>query len=274
MKPKKHLGQNFLQDKAPLGKIVGALAIKSGETVVEIGPGHGELTKELLRYPINVVAIEKDVRLVSFLNKNFQFPISNFQSSSKSQFSKLQIISGDVLKVLPEIIQNSKLKIQNSSYKLAGNIPYYITGHLLRILSELDQKPKCIVLTVQKEVAERLCAAPPKMNLLAASVQFWAKPEIVGYIGRGDFHPAPKVDSAIIRLIPIGKTLMDPNVFYPLIRPLFKQPRKTVVNNLLETGKAKIVIEQKLKAAGINSGSRPQQLSMDQIRAFVLSTVV
>ncbi len=265
MRPKKHLGQNFLQDQAILNKIAEALELQSGDTVVEIGPGHGELTRELLKFPVNVVAIEKDAQLVDFLNKNLQFTIYNLQSNPNIQFSKQTVIAGDALQILPELIKNLKLKIKNSRYKVAGNIPYYLTGHLLRILSELDQKPKRIVLTVQKEVAERLCAVPPKMNLLAAGVQFWAKPAILGHIGRGSFYPAPKVASAIIQLIPTGKTPIKPNIFYPFIRLLFKQPRKTILNNLLPTGWPKEVITETIKGANVDPNERPQDLSMAQI---------
>ncbi len=258
MKPKKHLGQNFLQDKAILGKIVGALAIQSGETVLEIGPGHGELTEALRikHKECGIIAVEKDERLAVFLKTKFK----NDQ--------KIKIVAGDALKILPSAVKDTKYGIQNTKYKVAGNIPYYITGHLLRVLSELNHKPERVVLTVQKEVAERLCAVPPKANLLAASVQFWAKPEIVGYIGRGNFHPAPKVDSAIIKITPHSKEQMEPRVFYPFIQALFRQPRKTVLNNLT-AGSAKWgareELSEKLKRSGVSPSARPQDLALSTI---------
>lgn len=187
----KYLGQHFLINKDKLREIIEALDLKDGDTVIEIGPGHGELTDGIMNYEsgIRVIAIEKDKNLATSLREKF---LHN---------KNIQIIQGDVLDVLSSIIHNSSFIIQN--YKIVGNIPYYITGYLLRILGELEEKPSLIVLTVQKEVAERVCAEPPRMNLLAASVQFWAKTEIVGYISKKDFQPAPEVDSAIIKLIPI-----------------------------------------------------------------------
>lgn len=256
MKPKKHLGQNFLEDKSALKKIANALALRDGDTVVEIGPGHGELTQELRikNKELRILAIEKDERLAEFLKSKFR------------RDANTEIIEGDILKLLPVLITNYKLPITN--YKVIGNIPYYITGHLLRTISELDRKPERIVLTVQKEVAERLCAAPPKMNLLAASVQFWAKPEIVARIGRENFHPAPKVDSAVIQITPFAKTQMDPDIFYPFIGALFKQPRKTIINNLRLMAKnaaGKGGIERILAGLSVGPAARPQNLSISDI---------
>src|SRR3989344_6086795 len=188
-----NLGQHFLKNKAKIKKIVEALNLENGDTVIEIGPGHGELTDELgiMNNELRIIAIEKDKNLFKYLKNKF------------SQDKNIEIIEGDILKIFPSIIHNSSFIIQN--YKIVGNIPYYITGYLLRILGELEKKPSLIVLTIQKEVAERICAirqaqGKPKMNLLAASVQFWAEPKIIGYISKKDFRPAPKVDSAIIKL--------------------------------------------------------------------------
>ena len=183
-KSKKSLGQNFLLNKEKIKEIVGALDVKSGDTVVEIGPGHGEITRELRirNKELRIIAIEKDENLA----RNLEDGIGD---------EKTKIIEGDVLKMLPSIIHNSLFKIQD--YKLVGNIPYYITGFLLRTISELKNKPSITVLTVQKEVAKRICG---EMSLLSASVRYWAEPEIIGIIPKSDFSPQPKVDSAIIRL--------------------------------------------------------------------------
>src|SRR3989344_7110696 len=197
----RYLGQHFLKNKAKLKKIIDALELKDGDIVVEVGPGHGELTQEIqkskipeteqVRYgagknqsanwrtKIKIIAIEKDINLVKFLKEKF------------SKDKNIEIIEGDALKEIKNQISKIKITNQNSkiikNLKIVGNIPYYITGYLLRILGELENKPSLIVLTIQKEVAQRVCAKPPKMNLLAASIQFWAEPKIIGSVSKKDF---------------------------------------------------------------------------------------
>ncbi len=267
----KYLGQHFLINKNKLQEIVEALDLKPNEVVIEIGPGHGELTNELKvkSLKLKVVAIEKDKKFIHLLSKKFTLD------------KNIEIIEGDALKVLPNLTNN--LQLTTNNYKITGNIPYYITGYLLRILGELENKPSLIVLTIQKEVAERIC--PPslklrragakfwKMNLLAASVQFWAKPEIIGFIPKKYFRPIPKVDGAIIKLTTDYRLrTTDPKIqknYYKLIRIIFKQPRKTILNNLLATSdnrqetKAKII--KKLQKSNINPQDRPQNLTIEQL---------
>lgn len=257
---RKRLGQHFLKERNALRKIVEALNIKSGDIIVEIGPGHGELTEEfrIQNSEFRIIAIEKDKKLTEGLKKKFV--------SDKN----IEIVEGDALKVLPQL---PKSYILNSKfYKVVGNIPYYITGHLLRILGELKIKPKLIVLTIQKEVAERICAKPPKMNLLAASVQFWAEPEIIGLINRKSFSPPPEVDGAVVKLTPkrINKKLVKK--YYELIKVVFKQPRKTALNNLAASLKLpKKEIIEKLTKQDIRHDLRPQDLTIENLT--VLSNV-
>ncbi len=258
MKPKRSLGQNFLKDKSALKKIAAALVLGGGNTVIEIGPGHGELTRELRikNRESRILAIEKDGQLVSLLRDKFK------------NDKNVEIIGGDVLSVLPEMIKNKSYSLLTTHYKLVGNIPYYLTGHLLRILSELDPKPKKIVLLIQKEVANRLCACPPEMNLLAASVQFWARPRTLAEVDRKSFRPAPKVDSAIIEVVPLPKTPIKSDVFYLFITALFKQPRKTILNNLAARDRGRETRErltEKLKRFGIDPADRPQNLDLPTI---------
>lgn len=262
MKAKKSLGQNFLENKNALKKMAAALAPRSGETIIEIGPGHGELTKELRteNSESRIIAIEKDGRLADLL-KDFLKNDPN-----------IEIITGDALKSIPEIAKHTKYQIRNTKYTVVGNIPYYITGHLLRVLSELEPKPRKIVLLTQKEVAERVCARPPKMNLLAASVQFWAEPKILMSVGRRDFHPAPKVDSAVLELLPRPRTAAEPEVidgYYSLIRALFKQPRKTVLNNLATSDTRQATrseLTEKLERLGVRPNDRAQNLTIEDIK--------
>jgi len=255
----RRLGQHFLKDEKALKKIVGELELKSGDVIVEIGPGHGELTREILNkfkdlkiQTSKVVAIEKDPTLVDGIE---------YLVSSK----KLRVIEGDALKVLP--VLDTKYKMPNTGYKLVGNIPYYITGHLLRIVGELQKKPKLIVLTLQKEVAERLTAGNPstgaqgKMNILAASVQFWGKPEIIGFISKQSFKPSPKVDSAIVRLKPHKKIpfpVKNYTLFAEIVREAFNHRRK-VLRNCLKN----LVNAEQWTIIGIDPGLRPEQLSVE-----------
>ena len=255
----KRLGQHFLINKTKLQKIVEALDLKPGDAVIEIGPGHGELTDELRNKnnELKLMTIERDNDLVELLKNKF------------ARDKNLEIVHGDVLKILPDLC----LKLHNSNFKIVGNIPFYITGYLLRILGELKNKPSLIVLTVQKEVAERICAEPPKMNLLAASVQFWAEPKIVDYIPKTDFQPQPKVDSAIIKLVVSNQPLATSENYYKLIKILFKQPRKTILNNLASgvklqasNDRSKEEIIKILGELEINPADRPQNLSVGQIK--------
>lgn len=208
------LGQHFLTDRKILKKIAAALDLSSGDLVLEIGPGHGELTSLLLSSGARVVAVEKDSRLAEKLKTRF---------SSESDFS---LINADIRDFLP--------RGEYSNYKIAGNIPYYLTGRLLRQIGELSSRPSLVVLTIQKEVAERLVPSPDKFNLLAASVSWWGEPRIVFSISKDRFSPPPKVDSATI-LIKSKKSL-PPDVsaedYFRVVRAAFRQPRKLLLNNL------------------------------------------
>ena len=259
------LGQHFLINQSAIKKMIKSLKLKSGETIVEIGPGKGALTfpliKECGENDCKIIAVERDPELAASLE--LLAVRNNLQ---------IEIIKDDALKILSEITKTYKLK--PISYKLVGNIPYYITGKLLRILSELENKPELTILMIQKEVAERITAKSPKMNLLAAAVQFWAKPEILFTLKPDNFSPPPKVESAVIKLTTLHPKpyTLNPEIYYKLIKILFKQPRKTILNNL-KTG-LKItpeLIENNLKSLGIDPEFRPQNLSVAQIINFVRS---
>ncbi|MDO8664662.1 MAG: rRNA adenine dimethyltransferase family protein [Candidatus Liptonbacteria bacterium] len=283
------LGQHFLTDKNALKKISALLDLsakggsasggKDGDTVIEIGPGHGELTDELriMNNELRIIAIEKDGQLVEVLQKKF--------SGDKN----IEVICGDALKLLSSIIHNSSFAIHN--YKLTGNIPYYITGKLLRTISELQEKPEVSVFTIQKEVAERICAQPKRMNpvrgraplgarstrplaraasngmnRLAASVQFWAEPKIAFIIPRDSFRPIPEVDSATIVLKKTVPREVKTDSYYKAVRSIFAQPRKTVLNNISDgMGISKKETIEKLGGVGIETNLRPQNLSVEDI---------
>ncbi|HUC31705.1 MAG TPA: 16S rRNA (adenine(1518)-N(6)/adenine(1519)-N(6))-dimethyltransferase RsmA [Candidatus Paceibacterota bacterium] len=267
------LGQHFLKNAAVLEKIVGALALADGERVIEIGAGHGELTAPLAlaarKCNGTIISIEKDYALISALT----------ELSQKETPGLLSIIEGDALKLLPEIVAAEVLSAKEPRYKIVGNIPYYITGKLLRTISELEYKPERTVLLVQKEVAERICAAPPAMNRLAASVQFWADAAVVATVPKKDFSPPPEVDSAIVVLktkSSTGKSMVtppaiEPALYYRAVRSIFAQPRKTLLNNLsviTGSGTPKDKLAEQLKEIGVDPAARPQDLNVEQITAI------
>ena len=259
-KAKKTLGQNFLVNRGILDKIITAAELDKNDTVLEIGPGTGILTEKLAQEAGRVIAIEKDGRLTDQLKEKFRN-------------SNVEVVEGDVLKLdIEKLIENCKLsrlcrgssmalpsgKIENSDYKVIGNIPYYITSHLLKTIFEKWPMPELVVLMVQKEVAQRIMAEPPHMNLLALSVQFFAEPKIISYVSRGSFRPIPKVDSAIIRLTPTvadkKSTRTDADKFFKLIKTAFAGKRKQLKNTI----GAEI-----LKNTGIRPKSRPEKLSLE-----------
>jgi len=233
-KAKKLLGQNFLINPGVLDKIVGAIELDKSDTVLEIGPGTGILTEKLSEKAGKIVAVEKDRRLIEGLVEKFS---AKGGSAFGGKNSNVEIIEGDILKLdIKELFRNSKLEIINPRYKVVGNIPYYITSHLLRKIFESWPRPKLIVLTVQKEVAQRILAKPPHMNMLALSVQLYAEPKIISHVSRGSFRPIPKVDSAILRLTPHHASWTTKHEtkekFFKLIKTAFAGKRKQLVGNL------------------------------------------
>ena len=250
------LGQHFLRNKAALRLIAESLDLTASDAVIEIGPGHGELTEFLAATPAKkIMAIERD---------------ENFFRSLTAKFAagdRTTIVRGDALEVLPNVIGNLPSAIHD--YKITGNIPYYITGHLLRVISELNPKPQQCSFTIQKEVALRICATPPRMNRLAASVQFWAGVKLIKTLPASDFSPPPKVSSAIIVLKTGTTGNIDAKRYYLAVQALFAQPRKTLLNNLTKAVKQRRdAVKEKLLAIGISSDSRSQNLKVDDIVAI------
>lgn len=253
------LGQHFLTQRGAARKIVDALEISRGDTLIEIGGGHGELTVPLAdacaAHGARLISIERDPELATHLRE-------------QHELSHTQIVYGDALHELPAVIQE-----QNAPhYKVVGNIPYYLTGRLFRILGSLSPRPSRTILMIQKEVALRLTAHPPNMNRLAAAVQFWAEPRILFFVPRTHFDPPPEVDSAVVLLtkksLPDELALLEPR-YEETMRALFAQPRKTILNNLAEmrgfSGRDKKEITAILNGIGINPARRPQDESIDDI---------
>ena len=260
----KRLGQHFLQNGGKLQKIANSLGLKKGDIVVEIGPGRGELTEKLIAAGARVIGIEKDISLAAKL-------ATKYENHTKIRKENLQIICGDIRQELP--ILSEKMKGQR--YLVAGNIPYYLTGYLFRMLGEMEYKPVRAVFTIQKEVAERICKTDEVgMNILAASIMWWADARWITSVPRKMFSPSPKVDSGAILLttktsvIVRNKVVRQPQKeyaeFMQFIKTLFSHPRKIAISNLSSVYSKQRILEvfNKLK---INPKTRPERLSFKEI---------
>ncbi len=221
--------------------------VDADETVLEIGPGQGTLTRELVARAAHVVAVEFDPYFAANL-------------SSRVSAQNLTVVHSDILKF--------DLGTLPADYSVVANIPYYLTNNLLRILSESNNPPKIIALLVQKEVAERVTAAPGAMSLLSVSVQMYYQPELFEVVPARLFSPPPKVDSQIIQLVRRPRPLVknsDEQAFFALVKAGFSNRRKTLLNSL-SAGlyMPKEGTRSLLQATAINPNARPQELSLDQ----------
>lgn len=222
MQAKKSLGQNFLTSIPARIAIVEAGEISSSDSILEIGPGRGFLTKALLQTGAHVTALEKDRDLIPLLSEQF---------ASEIKSGQLTLIKGDALDFN---FENCKLKIEN--YKLIANIPYYITGAILeRYLSHQNQPDRMVVL-VQKEVAERVCARDGKESILSLSVKAYGDPKLVYRVSRGSFNPAPTVDSAVLQIKNISRKNFNnqyhEQLFFKALKGGFVHKRKYLLSNL------------------------------------------
>ena len=239
IKPYKRLGQNFLINKSVLKKIIDTANLSSKDIVLEIGPGLGILTIELAKQVKKIIAVEKDRRLCDALAHVLTL----------QDVQNVQIINQDIL--------DTKYKIPNTKYKLVANLPYYITSPVIRKFLETDKPPKSMILMVQKEVAQRIVAKPPKMNILSVAVQFYAKSEIIAYVNKKSFWPQPKVDSAIIKIIPQLTPEINTKKFFKIVKTGFSSKRKMLKNNLK-------IEESMLEKLGINPRARAENLSIKE----------
>jgi len=273
------LGQHFLKSKKVIDKIIEAAEIKTGDIVLEIGPGMGALTEALLENSGEVIAVEKDKELFEFLQSKFR------------DAKNLQLVHGDILRIEEDYnfragcepagepsrrLGEKSKKIDNLSqkgpvknYKIVANIPYYITGAILKKFLSSEHQPKMMVLMVQKEVAQRITAQDGCESILSISVKAHGTPKIIGYIKKGHFSPPPKVDSAIIKIENISKNFFfdlksdfdekeigfREKKFFNIIKKGFSQKRKMLKNNLRISGET-------LKKIGLSEKARAQELSL------------
>ena len=245
------LGQNFLKDLVVLEKIIQASRPKEADFVIEIGPGEGVLTERLAQFAQKVIAVELDSTLIPNLEGKF------------SSAPNVDIIQGDVLRInLPKLIEQQG-KTANR-YKLIANIPYYITSPIIRLFLEQETQPQEMILMIQKEVAERIVAQKGQMSILAVSVGYYATSEIVLAVGKECFSPAPKVDSAVIRIIPRRKyDKAEDKKFFRIVKAGFSAKRKTLLNNLSTSLQIKKeAVEKILASCSFSANTRAQELTV------------
>ena len=262
--PKEHLGQNFLLEKRVASKMLKAAELSLKDIILEIGPGIGTLTQELAKNAKQIVAVEKDSAMVEILKETTE------------TLPNIQIIQADILKLnltrlsypRPFGSENpsgsERLNLAKDRYKVVANLPYYITSPVIRMFLETESKPQLMVLMVQKEVAQRICAKP-RMNLLAVSVQFYAHPEIISYVPKSAFWPWPNIASAIIKLILNKESLeVSSSHFFRVVKAGFKQPRKQLGNNFCKgLSLSKSNIDSWLKQNDITPTQRAETLSLE-----------
>jgi len=246
MEPKKSLGQHWLKDIATLEAICEAANLTHTDTVLEIGAGLGDLTRQLLKRAGKVIAVEKDESLATKL-------------TTELAAANLEIINGDILKF--------DLTQLPHKYKVVANIPYYLTSNLIRTLSESSNPPLLIVLLVQKEVAQRIAAGPGQLSLLSVTTQFYYLPKLGPQVAAELFEPPPKVDSQVIILKRRKHPLLEATEgreFFRLVKAAFAGRRKKLRSSL--SAGLKIPKEQTdiiLMSARINGDLRAQNLSLD-----------
>jgi 16S rRNA (adenine1518-N6/adenine1519-N6)-dimethyltransferase len=273
-KPLRKRGQNFLINPKIYAKIIEAAELKKDDIVLEIGPGLGTLTQELAKRVKKVIAVEIDKKLVEILKERLQ------------NYHNIDIIQEDILKIKDLRPQTRTFgsvrgRFKIKEYKVVANLPYNITGAVLRQFLSVEKCPSCeagfaplqrdprqfvcwpqptlMVLMVQKEVGQRICAQPPKMSLLSVMVQFYAQPKIISYVSKNNFWPRPRVDSAILRITTRINADQDADqrryttqinadrdadkrrdlcesAFFEVVRAGFSSPRKFLLNNLVKSG--------------------------------------
>lgn len=249
------LGQHFLNSQWVARDLVRSVGIRDNEPVLEIGPGRGALTKELFAQGAHVIAIEKDASLIPILREAFEKEISS---------GAFSLIEGDVRDMPPE-----KLGFSSGGYVLAANIPYYITGEILRHFLSSRVQPRAMALLIQKEVAQRIVARDGKESILSLSIKAYGKPSIVAKVPRGSFNPPPAVDSAILLIQDISrdffKDIPEEDLFR-VVRAGFASKRKLLSSNL------KMLFENPLETfekCGIPAKARAEDLKLEEWKRLV-----
>ena len=263
LKRRKSLGQHFLHDTRVVSRILQAADISPDETLVEIGPGRGVLTKRLVEQCARVVAVELDPQLCAELPARLEFP------------ENLECILVDAREADLPALASQRSDPANSRYKVVGNLPYYAANPIIRRTLESSPPPSLALFMVQREVAESMTATPGRMGLLSVATQFYAEAKIVCSVPPSAFRPPPKVRSAVVRLDVRQEPAVrvaDRDEFFNVVRAGFSAPRKQLHNSLshglgIEAASAQEVLEQ----AGIDERRRPATLSLEEWAALYLA---
>lgn len=250
MRPSKSFGQNFLVDRSVLGQIIEAAELRASEQVLEVGAGTGVLTRELATRSRRVVAVELEQDMLTLL------------AETTRTYPNVEILARNLLYLDPQEVFGAE------PYKLVANLPYYITAPTFRHFLESANPPRLLVVMVQYEVAQRMVAGPGDLSLLGVSVQFYGRPQIIARVPARAFYPAPKVDSAILRVdvheqVPL--TPRERNSFFRVVQAGFSEKRKQVHNSLARGLHRKDEeIRGWLASAGIEASRRAETLSIEE----------
>jgi 16S rRNA (adenine1518-N6/adenine1519-N6)-dimethyltransferase len=256
LRPNKRLGQNFLVDPVHLQRVVSVAGVQPEDAVLEVGAGLGSLTRLLAEAARKVVGVELDQRLIPALQEVL------------APYPNVEVVQGDILTLHPQVWLSRLETDQERGFVVVANIPYYITSALIRHLLESEPPPKRLTLTLQKEVAERICAEPGDLSLLALSVQVYGQPTIEAHIPAGAFYPVPKVDSSVVLIQLFDSPRIPQDLlpdFFQLAKAGFSQKRKTL-RNALSGGMhwPASEAEDRLQAAGIDPMRRAETLSLEE----------
>lgn len=271
---KKQFGQHFLVDPVAVQRIVDAADLCDRDTVLEVGPGPGVLTVHLAQRAGQVVAVEVDERMLAPLHESLQGQDNVGGRGNVGGHGNVRIVHGDILE------QDVAVLVDGKPYKVVANLPYTITSAVLRHILESAHRPRLLVVTVQREVAERIVGRPVKgkkrrgqgtavrMSLLAVSVQFYGEPRIVARIPAGAFRPVPAVQSAVVRIDvhdPLPWPAVDERAFFRVVRAGFAQPRKQLHNTLAHGLSAPAEeVAAALDQAAIDGKRRAETLSIPE----------
>lgn len=248
--PKKSLGQNFLHDPNAVLRIVESAELPYDATVIEVGPGTGIMTQVLAEASRRVIAVETDERLLPILDAQI------------GDYENVEIVHADFLKVdLDELVGDEP-------YYVVANLPYYITSAIIRKLLDHSNRPQRLILTVQREVAERIMEAPGNMSVLSVSVQFYGKPELITRLNPAVFWPRPDVESAVIRVDVYDEPVVgvrDTQNFFTVVRAGFSHKRKQLKNSLGNGLQLKTAVAgQLLERADIDPKRRAETVTLDE----------
>lgn len=250
IQPDRSLGQNFLVNRHALKRIVDIADISPRDTILEVGAGLGHLTRHLAFNADQVIAVEFDERLIPPLKEVLE------------RFPNVTVVQGDILSLAPREL------IHENDYIVVANIPYYITSSIIRHLLEARHKPRHVVLTIQLEVAKRICAVSGDMSVLALSVQIYGEPYITSRIPRTAFHPPPNVDSASVRIDLYPEPIVSGEqreTFFRIVKAGFQHKRKILRNSLSAgMGWPKEKVQALLLDAGIDPKRRAETLALPE----------